>query len=52
MEKEMAEYILEAEEAGNAGKLERSQKYVKMAEELKVELESIKKVINRFNPLR
>lgn len=44
MEKEMANYIIEAESAGAEGQLDRSQKFVKKAEDLKIELESVKKV--------
>lgn len=45
MEKEIAEYLQEAEDAGAKGELERSQKYAKKSEELKVEVENVKKVI-------
>jgi len=52
MEKEMSICILGAEEAGAAGQLEQSQKYVKMAEELKIELESVKKTLSNPQTLR
>jgi hypothetical protein len=40
----MAEYVEVAEKAGLKGDLDRSQKYVKKAEEVNLELESARKV--------
>lgn len=52
MEKEMANYIIEAESAGAEGQLDRSQKFVKKAEDLKIELESVKKTLDNPQALR
>jgi hypothetical protein len=46
MEREIANCIVEAEEAGVAGQIEQSQKFVKKAEDLKVELDSVRKVFS------
>jgi hypothetical protein len=48
MEREIANCIVEAEEAGVAGQIEQSQKFVKKAEDLKVELDSVRKVFFPF----
>jgi len=50
MEREIANYIIQAEEAGASGQIELSQKHVKTAEDLKVELDSVKRTID--NPQR
>lgn len=44
MEKQVAEYLQEAEDYGAKGQIERSQKFVKKAEELRVEIENARKV--------
>jgi hypothetical protein len=43
LESEMAEYVELAEKAGLKGDLDRSQKYVKRAEEVNQELDSVRK---------
>lgn len=44
LEKEMAEYVEIAEKAGLKGDLDRSQRYVKRAEEVNQELDAVRKV--------
>ena len=44
LEKEMGEYVEVAEKAGSRGDLDKSQKFVKKAEEVSQELESVRKV--------
>jgi hypothetical protein len=46
LEKEMADFVEIAEKAGLRGDLDKSQKYVKRAEEVTLELESARKVKN------
>lgn len=48
LEKEMGEYVEIAEKAGSRGDLDKSQKFVKKAEEVSQELESVRKVKNNF----
>lgn len=46
LEREMADYVEHAEKAGLKGDLDKSQKYVKKAEEVNQELESVRKLLD------
>ena len=50
LESEMAEYVELAEKAGLKGDLDRSQKYVKRAEEVNQELDSVRKLLDPQPP--
>ncbi|KAF7631132.1 hypothetical protein Mgra_00008626 [Meloidogyne graminicola] len=50
LEKEMAEYVEIAEKAGLKGDLDRSQRYVKRAEEVNQELDAVRKLLDPTPP--
>lgn len=48
MEKQVTDYLQEAEDYGAKGQIEKSQKFVKKAEAVRTEIDNAKKVLKLF----